>query len=302
MVVPHRFANDSCAAGVMALMNVRSCSIAPSYPQVSLEAIPEGALPHDGSFSTIECVDMYEHRRQRLLELRNSGKFAGRGGISELAKATGVDASYISRLLYPEGKPHKKRLGDEVVDKLRLSLGLCPGWFDLPLGSRLDPLSWSQASEDVVLSANAIKKSDAPYYDLSEVAYVDERVPLISWAKVGNLDASVDLHSPGYADGFIDVIKKNNHSFALQVDGDSMTAPYGRSYPVGSIIIVDAGNKTPSSGQRVVAKLKTSGAVTFRQYIEESGRKWLKPLNPQYPPDFEPFEVIGVVTSTHLFE
>lgn len=302
MVVPHRFANDSCAAVGMALMNVRSCSIALSYPWVSDEAIPKGALPRSGAFSTIECVDMYEHRRLRLLELRNYGKFAGRGGISELAKATGIDASYISRLLYPEGKPHKKRLGDEVVDKLRASLGLCPGWFDLPLGSRLDPLIWSQASDDVLLSSSAIKQADAPYSDLSEVSYIDERVPLISWTKVSNLDASVDLYAPGYADGFVDVIKKNDRSFALRVDGDSMTAPYGRTYPVGSIIIVDSGNKSPSSGQQVIAKLKTSGAVTFRQYIEEAGRRWLKPLNPQYPPDFEPFDVIGVVTSTHLFE
>lgn len=302
MVVPHRFANDSCAAVGMALMNVRSCSIALSYPWVSDEAIPRGALPRSGAFSTIECVDMYEHRRQRLLELRNSGVFAGRGGISELAKATGVDASYISRLLYPEGKKHKKRLGDEVVDKLRASLGLCPGWFDLPLGSMLDPLNWSQTKEGVLLSSSAIEKADDPYCDLSEVAHMNERVPLLSWEKVGKLDASVDLHEPGYADGFVDVIKKNARSFALRVEGDSMTAPYGRTYPVGSIIIVDSDNKSPSSGQQVIAKLKTSGAVTFRQYIEEAGRRWLKPLNPQYPPDFDPFDVIGVVTSTHLFE
>lgn len=80
-------------------------------------------------------MDMYEHRRLRLLELFDTKKYGGHGGLARLAKDTGIDASYISRLRYPEGKKGRKRLADETIQALQAGAGLAPGWFDMPLGT-----------------------------------------------------------------------------------------------------------------------------------------------------------------------
>lgn len=85
------------------------------------------------------------------------------------------------------------------------------------------------------------------------------------------------------------------HTYCLRVEGDSMTAPYGKSYPAGCIIFVDPDKRSPVSGQRIIAKLKGSPDVTFKVFIQEAGKTFLKPLNPQYPAINEPFKVIGTV-------
>ena len=52
------------------------------------------------------------------------------------------------------------------------------------------------------------------------------------------------------------------------------------------------------SGRRILAKLD-DGTVLFRAYMQEDGRRWLKPLNPQHPPTFDRFVVLGTVVSTY---
>ncbi len=86
-------------------------------------------------------------------------------------------------------------------------------------------------------------------------------------------------------------------TFALRVKGDSMTAPYGRSYPDGCIIYVDPERRSPVNGDRIVACLMDAGdhEVTFKIYKNEDGRQWLAPLNTQHPPLFERFTVLGTV-------
>lgn len=51
----------------------------------------------------------------------------GHGGITKVANAIGKDASYVSRMLYPEGKSGKKRIGEDTVDILTECF---PGWLD----------------------------------------------------------------------------------------------------------------------------------------------------------------------------
>lgn len=65
---------------------------------------------------------IYEERRSALIALRD--KF-GRGAIAHIAKETGLDSNYVSRLLYPAGKAGKKNIGDETVQKLDQAF---PGW------------------------------------------------------------------------------------------------------------------------------------------------------------------------------
>lgn len=126
---------------------------------------------------------------------------------------------------------------------------------------------------------------------------VQGMVPLISWVQAGKFSEVSDPFPPGTADEWYPYPRRRGVKsiVALRVKGDSMTAPYGKSYPEGSIIFVDLEQRTPITGQRVIAKLKDEEEATFKVFVSESGRKWLKPLNPQHPPLTVPFRVVGTV-------
>lgn len=126
------------------------------------------------------------------------------------------------------------------------------------------------------------------------------RVPLISWVHAGVWDEAIDIYEPGYAEEWLPILQNGgSHAYALRVEGDSMTAGYGKSYPDGTIIIVNPDRRSPATGQRIIAKLKGSNKVTFKVYVEEDGRRWLKPLNPMHPPIYDEFAVLGTVVAKY---
>lgn len=108
-------------------------------------------------------------------------------------------------------------------------------------------------------------------------------IPLISYVSAGRWCEAIDNYSPGDAEEWMLCPGKHSkHTYALRVRGDSMTSLYGKSYPDGSIIYVDP--EVPyENGSRVIAKMPGCNEATFKQYIEDAGRRYLKPLNPQYP-------------------
>lgn len=133
---------------------------------------------------------------------------------------------------------------------------------------------------------------------------VRRRVPLISWVQAGSWNEAVDLYEPGDGEEWLSCMATcGPNTFALRVQGDSMTAPYGRSYPDGCIIYVDPDQRGGVvSGDRVIAKLSGDNALTFKVLAEDAGRRFLKPLNPQHPIITEPFRVIGKVIGTWIPE
>lgn len=97
------------------------------YPQVNIRstehypwAIYRDAMPRENS-----TMDKYERRRlavAKLIEEKCDGKGAS------FAKAISRDASYVTRMLYPEGKAGRKRIGDDMIE-------IIEGAFDLPRGT-----------------------------------------------------------------------------------------------------------------------------------------------------------------------
>ncbi|EJK2113533.1 Cro/Cl family transcriptional regulator [Vibrio navarrensis] len=127
-------------------------------------------------------------------------------------------------------------------------------------------------------------------------------VPLISWVQAGafcNSDTQVLPHD-------CETVLCPNKSasartFALKVVGDSMTAPYGRSYPEGTIIYVDP-EKEALPRNRVIAR--TDLGFTFKELaMNELGERYLKALNPHHQPIFgEGIEICGVVIGSYMPE
>lgn len=96
-------------------------------------------------------------------------------------------------------------------------------------------------------------------------------------------------------------VECSDSSFWLDVKGDSMTSPVGLSIPEGMVILVDP-EVEPRNGKLVVAKLDNESEATFKKLVIDAGRKFLKPLNPQYPmiPINGNCQIIGVVVDAKI--
>jgi len=142
-------------------------------------------------------------------------------------------------------------------------------------------------------------REQSPPYEIQNVSSgpdIKRQIPLISFVQAGEWSEAVDIYEPGYAERWLPFLKTNgDKTFALRVFGDSMTAPYGKSYPEGCIVFVDPERRGPTSGDRVIAKMEGTNQVTFKVFVEDAGKRWLKPLNPQHPPILEPFRIVGTV-------
>jgi len=108
-------------------------------------------------------------------------------------------------------------------------------------------------------------------------------VPLISFVSAGHFCEAIDSFDIGHADEWYPCPSRHSkHTYALRVDGDSMTSTHARSYPHGTIIYVDP-EVQPTNGCNVIAKRTSVNEATFKQYKVDSGSYYLIPLNPQYP-------------------
>ena len=114
------------------------------------------------------------------------------------------------------------------------------------------------------------------------------RVPLISWVQAGEFSQVVDNFHPGDAEEWVETtVPIHQHTYALRIRGDSMTNPHGEpTFPDGSVIVVEPdaiGDLPQMLGQYVIVKRNGDGEATFKKLVQDAGRYYLKPLNPQYP-------------------
>lgn len=121
--------------------------------------------------------------------------------------------------------------------------------------------------------------------NVSDPIQIKGRIPLISWVQAGTFCQIVDLFEPGDAEEWLPSIHGYGpHAYALRVDGDSMVNPnpLGKTYPPGCVVFVDP-DVALTNGARVIAKIPGSQEATFKVFVEDAGRRYLRPLNPAYP-------------------
>lgn len=106
--------------------------------------------------------------------------------------------------------------------------------------------------------------------------------PLISWVIAGDWTESPDNFHPGDADEWVPSTENaGTHGFWLKVRGDSMTCAGNPSFPAESLILVRPEAEI-ISGKYYVVEMLDSGEKTFKQYVEDAGLRYLRPLNTAY--------------------
>lgn len=109
-------------------------------------------------------------------------------------------------------------------------------------------------------------------------------VPILSWEQAAEFEDLTNLNLSKMKDWVPNYFTQKNDVYGLKIKGDAMISPNGqsKSFHEGDIIVVNH-NGFAEPGDFVVAKLIDAKDVTFKQYVVDAGKKYLKPLNPQYP-------------------
>ena len=186
-----------------------------------------------------------EIRRLNARKLRD-----GVGGNSYFANMIDREPTQTSRFM---GEGATKGIGD-AMEKC----------FDLPQG-------WL----DTEHQTTNIAKSP----DVSDVNRSITMVPVISWVQAGAWTdagyAEVDLSN---VETYPCPVPCGPMTYILRVIGDSMID----EYRPGDMIFVDP-EVAASHGDDVIALMHDSGETTFKRLIEDSGEKFLKALNANWP-------------------
>lgn len=115
-------------------------------------------------------MDKYERRRLRLIELKD---LLCEKKQAMLAEKIGRDANYVSRMLYAEGKPGRKRIAEDMRDHIEKSFRLAPGWLDMPLKTPI-----LRPGEEPPAGAQHVKAAPAPW---PELTWPFDRVSAQQW-------------------------------------------------------------------------------------------------------------------------
>ena len=201
-------------------------------------------------------MDIYEIRRENLRAIVKS-RFSGK--ITGLAEAVDRAHSYISRCL-TKNATHRKNIGEELARDIEKRLGMHP--LALDAWGEKEP----QGSNVTTLPQQSLKRN---------------KYPLIDWDKAKTwADSTDNFKSDDKSMCIGSTEDAGEHGFWMAVRGDSMASIGNPNFPEGSQILVRPGAEIISGKYYLV--ILDSGEQTFKQYVEDAGHRYLKPLNPNY--------------------
>ncbi len=215
-------------------------------------------------------MDSHSIRRENLLILIHEI-----GSKAELGRRADVSIAYLSQVT---SEKTQRNIGADVARRIEKAAHKKKGWLDVPHPE---------------LRAG---------HDLAPTPLV--WIPIISWAQAGD--------PAGSREGIMKIPTTtevagrplSEKCFGLRVIGDAMVNPAGRpSYPPGCIIIVDP-DREPQNNDRVLVKIPDVTEPAFKAYTVDSGRVFLRSLNPQYPPITwrDDMSILGVIVQTVIDE
>lgn len=212
----------------------------------------------------LQVKTIQEIRRLNARKLRDSV-----GGNTYFANKIDREPTQTSRFI---GNGATKGIGDAMARHIEKCFDLPQGWMD---------------------TEHPVDITKAP--DVSDTTTRSIMVPVISWVQAAAWAsagyAEVDLNS---VETYHCPVPCGPMTYILRITGDSMID----EYRPGDMIFVDP-EVTASHGDDVIALMHNSGETTLKRLIEESGEKFLKALNTNWPEPYirinSNYSIIGTV-------
>ncbi|WP_406670508.1 S24 family peptidase [Raoultella terrigena] len=212
---------------------------------------------HSAKTRKNERMESKEIRKANLENLIEKKKADSGLNKAQFAELIDISPGALSQLI---GENPNRNIGDKTARKIETSLNLPFGWMDV--------LHATESDRNVTF--RGINEPQGSY-------------PVISWVSAGQwMEAVEPYHRKSIDRWYETTVECSDDSFWLDVQGDSMTSPVGLSIPEGAAILVDP-EVEPINGKLVIAKLEGDNEATFKKLVIDAGRRFLKPLNPQYP-------------------
>lgn len=233
-------------------------------------------------------MDKYERRRLRLIEIRDE---LCDGSGASLAKRIDKSDSYVSRMLWPEGREGRKRIGEGMVEHVEDVFGLPRGSYDsetpikqlLRNAKDVKPASTGGKS-GLFTGQPSLLEGSLHDRNVEPGPEVRGKLPLISWVQAGAWESVVGNFAVQDAEEWLlSPIPASPKAYYLRVRGLSMFNPAGEpSFRENDLVLVEPQSHA-ESGALVVVMLDDEKEATFKQLIIEDGKKYLRALNPDWP-------------------
>lgn len=212
---------------------------------------------HFAKKSKNDGMESKEIRKANLESLIEKKKLESGMTKAQFAELVDTSPATLSQLM---GDNPNRNIGDKMARKIEVALNLPYGWMDI--------------------LHSGVSEPNVAYRGLNDTR---GSYPVISWVSAGQWMEAVEPYHRRSIDRWYDTsVTCSEDSFWLDVKGDSMTSPAGLSIPEGAAILIDP-EVEPINGKLVVAKLDGDNEATFKKLVIDAGRRFLKPLNPQYP-------------------
>lgn len=177
----------------------------------------------------------------------------------ELARQAGVTQPTVHRIITGESKAPRR----ENVERIAKALRVSSKWL------------WDGGAKPSIAAMESnVEPTTGPirYYEYPEISWVQAGMPM-EVMEISNISSAEAHPSDAWA---------GTNGFWLKVRGPSMTAQGGISFTEGMVVLVAPGFDI-ENGNFVVAKLIDTQEATFKQFIWDAGKAFLKPLNPAFP-------------------
>jgi SOS-response transcriptional repressor LexA len=217
----------------------------------------------------------------------------GKGRQGVLAKLFDVSDKGARKWIEAESIPRFAKL-TQIVEKFK-ETGATIEWLLTGNPSYSPGLKRDQGKPIANLNVSPVTEDG----NTSPILGENRKIPLINWSQAWQWRQIIDDYLPSNHEiKLLCPVMHGKHTFALRVRGDAMVSPYLSyySYPEGAYIFVDP-DREVTNGCRVIAKMPGNNEFIFKEYREDDGKRYLKPLNPQYPirEMTDQMEICGVV-------
>ncbi len=226
--------------------------------------------PNNACFNLGSMENRTETLQHRMLERRTK---------LDLSQQQLADRSGVSQVTIQHLESGRNRTSKKLVDIAR-ALGVSAEWL---LNGGPSPTRAERTFDSNVSLAPQPRRSF--------------EYPEISWVQAGAAKEAVQELNLADCERHSSEAWAGENGFWLRVVGPSMTPVFQE----GMVILV-APDVEPENGQYVVARMIDTDEATFKQFIRDSGRFYLKPLNPAFPttPMDDTWEIVGTVIDGKL--